>query len=92
MILLYQIKGVSQKMIDRWIVECAIALPGHPPETVNHSTAENLYERSKCSALWKKEVEKSLSISPYVYITETVQHIVDKTARLYKNAAFKNKW
>ena len=60
MILLRQIKGVSARLIDGWIVECDSALPGEPPLDVDHSSSENPY-KSKYGDQWEKVIKKCIN-------------------------------
>ena len=73
------------------IVVCSAALHGLPPTPIEHWKEGNPY-RSKYGDNWEREVAKSASMSPYVCITDLIQHIVDETSAFYKNTAYEHNW
>ena len=63
-----EMKEISAKELKKWRTQVRQATFGDPPVVVNYKNADNQY-KAKYGANWWQEIEKVISMSPFICIT-----------------------
>lgn len=86
------IRGVGKKGLQKWQT---LAMSAHEGEYVSkfvdHRRAENPY-KSKYGDDWRRHVANDLRTHNAVCVTELIEHMVNESAKFYKNTKYEDTW
>jgi hypothetical protein len=75
----------------RLIQQASECQSGNKPRIIDHRKEANPYE-SKFGLDWEEHIDKSVTLSQYVCITDMVEHIFVESAKLFKVTKYEHDW
>ena len=80
--ILFPKKRISESKLMSFHADAVQSLPGSPPPKTDHRKTVNPYLAKYGKDEWEGHVNKCSGMSPYVSITDLVEHIVAESAKV----------
>ena len=82
---------VSTALKKKLLLHCQDFIDVDRPDVEDYWKADNPYE-ARYNKKWPDKIKKTTFSSPYICITDLVEHMVKESEKVFQNTRYENNW